>query len=80
MALLSFSLLKRGTIRFFVDYRALNSLTVKKGCPLPQVEGSLGSLCEARYFSKKDFMIGYNLVHVDKKAILKTFLVLCIEG
>ena len=48
-----------GSMRFCVDYRRLNSLTVKNSYPLPRMEDCLDSLGEAQYFTALDCNSGY---------------------
>ncbi|XP_076461701.1 uncharacterized protein LOC143294155 [Babylonia areolata] len=50
---------KDGKIRFCVDYRRLNNVTVFDAEPLPDVEHLFSSLGKARYFSKWDLSKGY---------------------
>ncbi|XP_021356288.1 uncharacterized protein LOC110452235 [Mizuhopecten yessoensis] len=41
-----------GSVRFVIDYRALNNITVKDVYPLPLVEDCVDTLSENRWFSK----------------------------
>lgn len=50
---------KDGKIRMCVDYRKLNSRTVRDAYPIPRIEESLDSLGKAKYFSSLDLMSGY---------------------
>ena len=45
---------KDGFTRFFVDYRWLNSLTVKDAYPLPRIDDSLRLLGNQQWFSTMD--------------------------
>ena len=48
-----------GTLRFCVDYRRLNSVTIKDRYPLPRMEDCLDSLGEAQFFSTLDCNWGF---------------------
>ena len=50
---------KDGTLRYCVDYRALNSKTVKDSFPLPSISQCLDQLCGNTYFSTLDMASGY---------------------
>ena len=50
---------KDGTLRYCVDYRALNSKTVKDSFPLPSISQFLDQLCGNTYFSTLDMASGY---------------------
>ena len=67
-----FAIKKDGGLRFCVDYRALNRLTVKNGYPLPRIDEMLDKLCGARYFTKIDLLSGYHQMKIDEKSIPKT--------
>ncbi len=55
---------KDGGLRPCMDYRALNSQTVKLPYPLPLVPTALEELSGARIFSKLDLQSAYNLVRI----------------
>ena len=55
---------KDGTLRLCVDYRALNSITIKDRGPLPRIENLFNQLNNAKYFTKLDLRNGYNLIQI----------------
>lgn len=66
---------KNGTCRFCVDYRKLNSLTVKDSYPIPLVDDLLDELGGARVFCKIDLREGYHQISVSPIDIPKTAFV-----
>ena len=48
-----------GSMRITIDYRKLNSITVKDNYPLPRIDDMLAKLKKAKIFSKIDFASGY---------------------
>jgi hypothetical protein len=42
---------KDGTLKFCVDYRKLNDVTVKDAYPLPRIDDNLDALAGAKWFS-----------------------------
>ncbi|UYV79839.1 K02A2.6-like, partial [Cordylochernes scorpioides] len=63
---------KNGTFRFCVDYRNLNSVTVKDQYPLPRIDDCFDSLHGARYFTSLDLCSGYWQVEVEEQDREKT--------
>lgn len=66
---------KNGEIRFCVDYRRLNVLTVKDVYPLPRIEDVLHRLSGARFFTSLHLESGFWQVpmaeeHREKKAFV----------
>ncbi len=63
---------KDGGLRPCIDYRMLNSQTVKLPYPLPLVPAALEELRGARIFSKLDLRSAYNLVRIREDDEWKT--------
>lgn len=70
---------KDGKLRFCVDYRKLNSVTVTDCHPLPNIEQSLASMGNALYFTTIDLASGYWQVGLTDDAKRKTAFV-CHAG
>ena len=63
---------KNNTWRFCVDYRGLNSVTIKDSHPLPRMDDTLDALSGATWFSTLDFSDGYWQVEVAQEDREKT--------
>jgi transposase InsO family protein len=61
-----------GKVRWCIDYRALNSVTVKDVFPLPLVEDCLDTLAGNIWFSKLDANSAYWQVRINEKDRKKT--------
>jgi Reverse transcriptase (RNA-dependent DNA polymerase) len=61
-----------GSMRFCIDYRRLNTLTVRDSYPLPRMDGCLDSLGDAHLFSTLDRNSGYWQIPVDPADRAKT--------
>ena len=66
---------KDGSPRFCVDYRWLNSLTVKDAYPLPRIDDSLRLLGNQQWFSTMDLASGYWQVAMSPEAKRKATFV-----
>ena len=55
-----------GGLRFYVDYRALNALTVKNRYPLPLISETLQKLSKAVIYTKLDIIAAFNRLRIQK--------------
>jgi hypothetical protein len=55
---------KDGTQRLYMDYRALNEVTIKNKYPLPRIDDLFDQLCGVCVFSKIDLRSGYQQLKV----------------
>jgi hypothetical protein len=63
---------KDGTIRFCVDFRFVNDVTIKDKFPIPSIEAIKDDLKGAKYFSTFDFISGYWQIPIKKEDRHKT--------
>jgi hypothetical protein len=63
---------KNGDMRFCIDYRKLNAVTLPDCYPMPLILDALDSLGGAKYFSTLDCQSGYWQIEVDPKDRDKT--------
>jgi transposase InsO family protein/predicted aspartyl protease len=69
---------KSGEIRFCVDFRKLNEVTVKDAFPLPHVSDVLEALHGAKFFTTLDLSSGFWQIRVREKDVAKTAF--CIQN
>ena len=59
-------------MRFCIDYRRLNAVTIKDAFPLPRIDEIFDQLSDAMYYTKFDFKSGYFQVPLSKEDRPKT--------
>ena len=55
---------KDGSLRPCIDYRGLNSITVKNRYPIPLISSAFTTLQKAHFFTKLDLRNAYHLVRI----------------
>ncbi len=63
---------KDKTMRFCIDYRRLNAITIKDAFPLPRIDEIFDHLTDAMYYTKFDFKSGYFQVPLSEEDRPKT--------
>ena len=68
---------KKGTdkIRWCIDYRALNALTVRDRYPLPNIENNLNKLAKAKVYTSIDSAGAFHCLPISKEDMHKTSFV-----
>ena len=59
-------------LRLCVDYRALNSITVKNRCTLPRIDDLLDAVSGSQYFTSLDLTSGYHQILISEEDRQKT--------
>ena len=68
---------KDKTLRLCIDYRQLNTVTIKNQYPLPRIDDLFDQLIGARVYSKIDLRIGYHQLRVRDTDVPKTVFRTC---
>ena len=63
---------KYGSLRFFIDYRQLNRVTIRNQYPLPRINELFNQLQGSRVYSKIDLRLGYHQLRVQEGDVPKT--------
>lgn len=63
---------KDGQLRFWVDYRKLNTITIKDSYPLPRIDERIDALGETRIFFKVDAFNAYWQINIAESDRHKT--------
>ena len=63
---------KDGTLRLYINYRNLNSVTKPDKFPIPRIDDILDQLGESKYFSTLDMASGYWQIKVSEESQEKT--------
>ena len=63
---------KDGSLRFCIDFRKLNSRTIRDAYTLPRIDDTIDTLIGAKYFSKLDLRSGYWQVEMKEEDKHKT--------
>jgi hypothetical protein len=66
---------KDGSIRFCVDYRKLNTVTINDAYPIPNIEDNLNLLRGKKFYSSMDAINGFFQIPMKKSDIDKTAFV-----
>lgn len=53
-----------GGLRFCVDYRALNAITIKNRYPVPLIQETLSRLSKAKFYTKLDIIAAFNKLRI----------------
>ncbi|CAF5130986.1 unnamed protein product, partial [Rotaria socialis] len=70
---------KDGTLRFCIDFRELNAVTVRDVYPIPRIDDTLDQLQHAKYFTSMDLRSGFWQIELDSASRDKTAFI-CHAG
>jgi hypothetical protein len=60
------------TKHLYIDYRALNSITVKNRCTIPRIDNLLDAVAESAFFTSLDLTSGYHQILISEEDRPKT--------
>ena len=63
---------KDGGVRWTVDFRLLNNITIKDAFPLPRISECLDMLAGSQFYSCMDLSQGYHQIGIEESDIAKT--------
>ncbi len=61
-----------GGLRFCINYRQLNAMTIKNRYPLPFIKETLERICKAKIYSKIDIIAAFNHLRMQQGEEWKT--------
>ncbi len=53
-----------GGLRFYINYRALNAITIKNRYLIPKIKDILDRLYKAKYYTKLDIIAVFNRLRI----------------
>jgi hypothetical protein len=66
-SLILFAKKPSGGLRFYVDYRVLNIITIKNRYPLPLIQKTLACFSRTKFYTKLDVIIVFNRIRIAEK-------------
>jgi hypothetical protein len=67
VSLVLFAKKPNGRLCFCVNYRALNTITIKNHYPLPLIQETLACFSRAKFYTKLDVIIVFNCIRIAEK-------------
>lgn len=61
-----------GSLRVYIDYRAINEITIKNRYPIPQLREILSRISRARWFTVLDIIAAFNILRIRRGDKQKT--------
>jgi Reverse transcriptase (RNA-dependent DNA polymerase) len=66
-----------GGLCFCVDYRALNTITIKNHYPLPLIQETLARFSKAKFYTKLDIIAAFNRIRIAERQEYLTAFNIC---